>query len=85
MLLDHKLGHNTTACHLIMQAQAARTGIARALQLFVRHAMQREVQPASEARSLGWLRKLARWDKRSVERKKPGREKARKGFAWVKR
>ncbi|KAF5827270.1 ribosomal protein S9/S16-domain-containing protein [Dunaliella salina] len=67
------------------QAQAARTGIARALQLFVRHAMQREVQPASEARSLGWLRKLARWDKRSVERKKPCREKARKGFAWVKR
>mmetsp|Transcript_7794 Transcript_7794/g.20734 ORF Transcript_7794/g.20734 Transcript_7794/m.20734 type:complete len:388 (-) Transcript_7794:682-1845(-) len=63
------------------QAQAARTGIARALRLFVRNSMQ----PASDARSLGWLRKLARWDKRSVERKKPGREKARKGFAWVKR
>eukprot|EP00983_Pelagomonas_calceolata_P079444 1154663-Pelagomonas_calceolata.AAC.9 len=73
--------HNLTDCRLFTQAQAARTGIARALRLFVRNSMQ----PASDARSLGWLRKLARWDKRSVERKKPGREKARKGFAWVKR
>ncbi|KAG2493129.1 hypothetical protein HYH03_008555 [Edaphochlamys debaryana] len=54
------------------QAQAVRTAIARALC----------VQRPALAEALG---PLTRWDGRVVERKKPGREKARRGFQWVKR
>lgn len=56
------------------QAQAVRHGIARALQLWAP-----EARPALKAAGL-----LTR-DSRSVERKKPGRAKARKAFQWVKR
>jgi len=56
------------------QAQAVRLGIARALQLWAP-----EARPALKAAGL-----LTR-DSRSVERKKPGRAKARKAFQWVKR
>ncbi len=54
------------------QAQAVAHGVARAL------VMQ---NGALSSR----LRKLTRWDGRVVERKKPGRAKARKAYAWVKR
>lgn len=56
------------------QAQAVRHGVARALQLW-----DPETRPALKAAGL-----LTR-DSRSVERKKPGRAKARKAFQWVKR
>jgi len=56
------------------QAQAVRLGVARALQLWAP-----EARPALKAAGL-----LTR-DSRSVERKKPGRAKARKAFQWVKR
>nr|8A22_Bi Chain Bi, uS9m [Polytomella magna]8APN_Bi Chain Bi, uS9m [Polytomella magna]8APO_Bi Chain Bi, uS9m [Polytomella magna] len=55
------------------QAQAIRTGIARALKLHYP-----DVPNAD-------LEKLSIWDGRKVERKKPGRHKARRGFQWVKR
>jgi Ribosomal protein S9/S16 len=56
------------------QAQALRHGIARALQLF-----NPEFRPVLKAGGL-----LTR-DSRIVERKKPGKAKARKSFQWVKR
>lgn len=56
------------------QAQAARHGIARALQR-----QDPTLRPMLKAAGL-----LAR-DARIVERKKPGRKKARKSFQWVKR
>eukprot|EP00887_Chlorella_sp_A99_P002232 scaffold10.g2232.t1 len=56
------------------QAQAVRHGIARALQAY-----DPALRPALKAAGL-----LTR-DARKVERKKPGREKARKAFQWVKR
>lgn len=56
------------------QAQAVRHGLARALQLF-----DPAHRPALKAAGL-----LTR-DPRAVERKKPGRAKARKAFQWVKR
>ncbi|KAL6779792.1 MRPS9 [Auxenochlorella protothecoides x Auxenochlorella symbiontica] len=56
------------------QSQAVRHGIAKALQFF---------DPAHrpELKSAGLLTR----DARVVERKKPGRKKARKAFQWVKR
>lgn len=54
------------------QAQAVGTGVARALCLF---------DPTLRAA----LHALTRWDGRVVERKKPARKKARRGFQWVKR
>ncbi|EFJ46152.1 mitochondrial ribosomal protein S9 [Volvox carteri f. nagariensis] len=54
------------------QAQAVRTAVARALC----------VQQPSLASQ---LEEYTRWDGRLVERKKPGRAKARRGFTWVKR
>lgn len=56
------------------QAQALRHGISKALQLF-----EPELRPALKAEGL-----LTR-DSRIVERKKPGKAKARKSFQWVKR
>jgi small subunit ribosomal protein S9 len=56
------------------QSQAVRHGVARALQLF-----NPSLRPALKATGL-----LTR-DPRAVERKKPGRKKARKSFQWVKR
>lgn len=56
------------------QAQAMRHGISKALQLF-----EPELRPALKAEGL-----LTR-DSRIVERKKPGKAKARKSFQWVKR
>lgn len=56
------------------QAQAMRHGIARALQHW-----EPEMRPELKAAGL-----LTR-DSRIVERKKPGRKKARKAFQWVKR
>lgn len=61
---------------LSAQAQAARTGIARALRLY-----RRDVgMYASKS-----LARLSRWDGRVVERKKYARRKARAGFTFVKR
>ena len=54
------------------QAQAVGCGIARALVLH---------NPLVNRQ----LKALSTWDGRVVERKKHGRKKARKGFAWVKR
>ncbi|GLI68427.1 hypothetical protein VaNZ11_012825 [Volvox africanus] len=54
------------------QAQAIRTAVARALC----------VHKPSLA---GELEEFTCWDGRVVERKKPGRAKARRGFTWVKR
>ncbi|GIL54132.1 hypothetical protein Vafri_9676 [Volvox africanus] len=54
------------------QAQAIRTAMARALCVH---------QPSLT----GELEEFTRWDGRVVERKKPGRAKARRGFTWVKR
>ena len=56
------------------QAQAIRHGLARALELY---------EPAFRAalKKEGMLTR----DSRKVERKKPGRKKARKAFQWVKR
>lgn len=56
------------------QAQAIRHGIARALQLY-------EPSFRPPLKSAGMLTR----DPRMVERKKPGRKKARKAFQWVKR
>jgi small subunit ribosomal protein S9 len=56
------------------QAQAVRHGVARALQLY-----DPSFRPPLKAAGL-----LTR-DPRAVERKKPGRAKARKAFQWVKR
>uniref|UniRef100_A0A7S0R860 Small ribosomal subunit protein uS9c n=1 Tax=Chlamydomonas leiostraca TaxID=1034604 RepID=A0A7S0R860_9CHLO len=58
------------------QAQAVRTALARALLLY---------SGKVDLYSRRDVRALARWDGRQVERKKPGRKKARKGFTWVKR
>ena len=57
------------------QAQAVAHGVARALRNFDPAAF------AAPLRRAGLLRR----DPRMVERKKPGRAKARKAFAWVKR
>lgn len=57
------------------QAQAAAHGIARAL---LRYDPPRF---SKRLRALGLLKR----DPRVVERKKPGRAKARRAFAWVKR
>lgn len=54
------------------QAKAARTGIARALVL----------HSASTNKA---LHVMSKWDGRVVERKKPNRAKARRGYTWVKR
>lgn len=54
--------------------QAVRHGIAKALQLW-----DPEYRPALKA--AGFLTR----DSRIVERKKPGKAKARKSFQWVKR
>jgi ribosomal protein S9 len=56
------------------QAQAAAHGIAKAL---------KRLDPNLKA-ALKAARLLKR-DPRMVERKKPGKAKARKGFTWVKR
>ena len=56
------------------QAQALRHGIARALQLY-------EPSFRPRLKKAGMLTR----DPRMVERKKPGRKKARKAFQWVKR
>lgn len=56
------------------QAQALRHGLARALQAF-----DPEMRPT--LRDFGFLTR----DPRIVERKKPGKAKARKSFQWVKR
>lgn len=56
------------------QAQAVRHGIARALHGF-------DVEFGTPLQELGLLVR----DGRRVERKKPGRAKARKSFQWVKR
>lgn len=56
------------------QAQALRHGISKALQLF-----EPDLRPALKVEGL-----LTR-DSRIVERKKPGKAKARKSFQWVKR
>jgi small subunit ribosomal protein S9 len=56
------------------QAQAIRHGISKALQLW-----DPEHRPVLKAG--GFLTR----DPRIVERKKPGRKKARKAFQWVKR
>lgn len=58
------------------QAQAVRTGVARALMLYKNKLKVHE--------KFG-VAKLTRWDGRIVERKKPGRAGARRGFTWVKR
>jgi len=58
------------------RAQAARTGLARAMLL----------HPVVLNRSQTWqLQQLAVWDGRKAERMKPGRAKARAGFTWVRR
>ncbi|KAI8468667.1 MAG: ribosomal protein S9/S16-domain-containing protein [Monoraphidium minutum] len=57
------------------QAQAAAHGIARALQNFDPAAYRAPLKRAG----------MIKRDPRMVERKKPGRAKARKSFAWVKR
>ena len=54
-------------------AQALQHGIAKALTLLVGQ------------EKVGLLDGMMRWDPRKVERKKPGRKKARKGFAYVRR
>lgn len=60
-------------------AQAVQHGIAKAL-------LVRLKLPGAQAGQASMrLRSLARWDPRQVERKKPGRKKARKGFAYVRR
>eukprot|EP00878_Enallax_costatus_P016694 GHUV01017517.1.p1 GENE.GHUV01017517.1~~GHUV01017517.1.p1 ORF type:complete len:276 (+),score=89.06 GHUV01017517.1:1029-1856(+) len=56
------------------QAQAAAHGIAKALRR-----LDPELKPALKAAG------LLRRDPRAVERKKPGKAKARKSFTWVKR
>ena len=56
------------------QAQAIRHGLARALELY-----EPDFRPALKKEGM-----LTR-DPRKVERKKPGRKKARKAFQWVKR
>ena len=56
------------------QSQALRHGISKALQLF-----DPQFRPALKSEGL-----LSR-DSRIVERKKPGKAKARKSFQWVKR
>jgi small subunit ribosomal protein S9 len=56
------------------QAQAVRHGISCALQKF-----EPSLRPALKKE--GFLTR----DSRVVERKKPGRKKARKAFQWVKR
>ncbi len=55
------------------QAQAIQHGIAKALLLLLDHA------------KIMKLGKMVQFDPRRVERKKPGRKKARKGFAFVMR
>lgn len=57
------------------QAQAAAHGIARALLVY---------DPRAYGQALRTARLLRR-DPRMVERKKPGKAKARKSFTWVKR
>lgn len=59
---------------LSAQAQAVRHGISKALQNF-------DPNLRTNLKACGLLTR----DAREVERKKPGRAKARKSFAWVKR
>lgn len=54
-------------------AQAVRHGLAKALTMLV------------DSKTRSQLQKLVLWDSRRVERKKPGRAKARKGFSYVRR
>lgn len=56
------------------QAQAVRHGISKALQLY-------NPNLRSPLKAEGFITR----DSRIVERKKPGRAKARKSFQWVKR
>lgn len=77
LLLTRTAGHYAIDARLRSggrsgQAQAMATGVARALCLF-----QPWLRPA--------LKSLVVWDGRVVERKKPARKKARRGFQWVKR
>ena len=58
---------------LSSMAQAVRHGLAKALTLLV------------SKRNKNQLQNLVLWDSRRVERKKPGRVKARKGFSYVRR
>ena len=58
---------------LSSMAQAVRHGLAKALTMLVDSKMSFRLQ------------KLVLWDSRRVERKKPGRAKARKGFSYVRR
>ena len=54
-------------------AQAVQHGIAKALTLLL------------DKSKVAQLSGMVRWDPRRVERKKPGRRKARTGFAYVRR
>jgi len=65
---------NATGGGLKGQAEAAKLGIARALLL-----VDPELRPALKAAG------LLKRDPRSVERKKPGKKKARKSFQFSKR
>ncbi|HEX9512082.1 MAG TPA: 30S ribosomal protein S9 [Puia sp.] len=65
---------NATGGGMKGQAEAAKLGIARALL-----EVNAEFRPALKAAG------LLRRDPRSVERKKPGRKKARRGFQFSKR
>ena len=78
-LVTNTLGFFDAAVHVhgggpSGQAQAVRHGVSKALQLWAP-----ELRPALRAQGL-----LTR-DPRVVERKKPGKAKARKSFQWVKR
>lgn len=78
-LLTNTMGKFDVAAHVhgggkSGQAQALRHGCARALQLY-----EPSFRPVLKKAGL-----LTR-DPRMVERKKPGRKKARKAFQWVKR
>jgi len=70
----HRCGLTAAAASPGAFAQAVRHGVSKALQAF-----HPELRPAM--RSAGLLTR----DPRVVERKKPGKAKARKSFQWVKR
>lgn len=74
MLLPHALLIQVEGGGVSGQAQAAAHGIAKALRR-----LDPSLKPALRAA------KLLKRDPRMVERKKPGKAKARKGFTWVKR
>lgn len=73
-LFDFDLMVNVRGGGPMGQAQAARHAVAKALQCF-----DPQLRPALKV--AGFLTR----DARVVERKKPGRKKARKSFQWVKR